>query len=209
MAGLIIGYLLFNFQWFIKMNGSFTSSSKLWGSILLLKTIIETIASLFAAFYLAVALCYQRPKAANSTSVGISDRRRIAVAYFCCDDLDPLALTSIVNHCHEDCGYIFVHDDSITADEKIRVDNIADSINQRYQRKLITIVRREKRVGGKAGAINNLLARLPSEAEFLLSCDSDSYLYSSDTLRKSLSYSGFRSNKNRKAQKAYGYWAKI
>ena len=32
---------------------------------------------------------------------------------------------------------------------------------------------------------------------------------SAQLLQHSLAYSGFRSNKNRKAQKAYGYWAKI
>lgn len=190
-VGILLSiYLSANFLWFGAMNHLLESSSFWWGAIGLFKTCTETLASLYALFYLAVALQYRRPQS-SVPPLPLTLKPRVFVAYFCCDDFDPLALANIAEHCHRDCVQILVHDDSKSESNQEEVNRVCRAINQRYQQvveELVVVIRRSDRSGGKAGAANNLLLHLPEDTEYLLLCDSDSYFYDERVLASALRY---------------------
>lgn len=187
LGTVVAGYLLVNFCGFTQINGLSLPRSDCWLVVFCVKTGIEVVASLYALFYLLVALTYRVPKGASllqnksHTEIG-----GIAIGYLCCDDLDPDALESIARFCGCKEVPILVHDDSSELASRKQVDRVVLALSQKYGR-TITVIRRNQRIGGKPQAVNNLVAYLTDDIEYLLLCDSDSYFYHTDILEQGLS----------------------
>lgn len=172
---------------FGNMNSVYNRPFNTWAILYYVKTIIEIIASCYAIFYFLVAVTYKNPS--KSVSQSISDRatKRTIVAYLCCDDFDRNALESILVN---NIGYnvsILIHDDSSNEKNRMEISIIAEEMSAKYSIE-IQVVRRLDKQGGKPGAINNLLQNIPPDTEYLLLCDSDSYILDRDFLPKALSY---------------------
>lgn len=141
----------------------------------ILKTMIEVIAGLYAALYLAVAVSYRRPETAPSTQSG--DHPDIAVVYLCCDDLDAAAIETIAERCAEAAVSLWVHDDSSQKRSQAQVDATAAQMAFKFGIQ-VSVLRRPTRGGGKPAALNNVVSKLPECIRYILVCDSDTYLYS-------------------------------
>ena len=143
------------------------------------KSGIEFIACIYGVFYLAVAAACRRPddplsRAAEAGKDGPAPRD-LVVVYLCCDDLDKEALNSIAEFCSEAGCALFVHDDSSTAASRLLVKEFVAEL-QVVWRMQIRLLRRPQKSGGKPGAVNYVAESLHPGAEFLLLCDSDSFL---------------------------------
>ena len=128
-----------------------------------------------------VAACYRRtPAGRGGNPLPAEGNHRIAVGYLCCDDMDAEALDNIVCFCVLHDLPLYVHDDS---DSGARNDiNRAISELMSKYKKHVDIIRRASRQGGKPGAVNNLVTQLRTAADFLLLCDSDSFLLNAELL---------------------------
>jgi cellulose synthase/poly-beta-1,6-N-acetylglucosamine synthase-like glycosyltransferase len=97
----------------------------------------------------------------------------LAIVYLCCNDIDETCLESL---CRTDTNgrlKIIVHDDSFSEEEQKRVDSTVGELAGRYAVDM-EVLRRGNREGGKPGALNYVLARIPAVFEWMLICDNDS-----------------------------------
>jgi cellulose synthase/poly-beta-1,6-N-acetylglucosamine synthase-like glycosyltransferase len=146
------------------------------------KLIIECVASCFAVFYLLVAAYYRPPQTQHADgAIFTAASTAIAVAYLCCDDIDPEAFDNVVCFCARHNLALYVHDDSTALASRNGVDLAVERLSAKY-RKVIHVLRRSVRAGGKPGAVNNLVNHLGRNTDLLLLCDSDSFLLAPDLL---------------------------
>jgi membrane glycosyltransferase len=169
------------------LNDVWSRPSGIWAAIYFAKSGIEIVASGFAIFYILVALTYRKPAAIRCLDKPTKAHRHIAIAYLCCEDMDLMALQSIVVSGGRYSTYIVLHDDSNSKQYRVMVDEAAKVLGNQYGVS-IRILRRPHPIGGKPGAVNNVLQHLPSDIEFLLLCDNDSFLPNDDFLDQALSY---------------------
>ncbi len=169
------------------MNGIWDRQWDVWAVVYYAKTGIETIASGFAIFYILVALSYEKPMSSRCPTNSTKEYPNVAFAYLCCDDLEHHALRSIVASGAKYLTHLVLHDDSSSEESRVAVDTAANVLGVEYAQP-IQVLRRPHRVGGKPGAINNILKNLPPEIEFVLICDSDSFLPDSNFLEEALFY---------------------
>lgn len=169
------------------MNNIWDKSWGFWCAVYYVKTGIEVVAGGYVIFYMLVACGYSKPFHSRQTYSSKKQYTNIAVAYFCCDDLDLRALENIVESCVRYQTSLLIHDDSVSTECRTELDKIVTSLQQKYSLDFQTI-RRSRRVGGKPGAINNLMLHLSPDIEFLLLCDSDSFLPQNNFLEEALSY---------------------
>lgn len=162
--------------------------SGFWTPLYFIKICIEFIAGSFAIFYLLVALAYKKPSA-NKYQADSSDLKypNVAVTYLCCDDLDQRALENIASFCLKNKTRLVVHDDSLSEKNHNDLYKLVSGLQQEYFLP-IEIICRLDRVGGKPGALNNIIDNLPDDVEFLLICDSDSFLPNACIIEEILSY---------------------
>lgn len=172
---------------FGSMNDVLTRPRDMWAAIYLAKSGIEIVASGFVLFYVLVALTYRKPFAIRQTVKPAKTKRRIAIAYLCCEDMDRMALQSIVESGVRYSAHLVLHDDSNSEESRKMVDEVVKVLEDYYAIS-IPVLRRSDRSGGKPGAVNNVLRNLPSNIEFLLLCDNDSFLPHNDFLNQALSY---------------------
>ena len=185
--GICIILTLITFYNFGEMNDIWDRHRGLWAIIYYIKTCIETIASGFVLFYIFVALSYQKPKFSSCPKKPKNKYPNVTIVYLCCDDLEKEALQNIAANASKYQTNLMIHDDSSSEEFRVAVDMAVKLIEQECAQS-IQIVRRSHRVGGKPGAINNILKNLPHEIEFLLICDSDSFLPDSNFLEEALCY---------------------
>lgn len=203
MAGV---YLLGVFWAFGLLNGLWTKHWDAWTVVYFIKTVIEVAVAAFLAFYVLVAWRYRAPRQRRqgfcagsvdspirddasepSTAAATGELRccgalsqasRTAVVYLCCDDLDVLALESIVTMVGGTGIDVIVHDDSREPAARREVDAVVADLRGRSGLP-IEVIRRANRVGGKPGAVNGLIERLDPNIEYIVLCDSDSFFYDS------------------------------
>ena len=92
--------------------------------------------------------------------------RRVALLYATMNDVVPECLRAIRQSYPCD---VFVLDDSTNNEARSTVDSISSSMGYR-------VIRREKRQGFKAGAINNWFREYGSSYDYIVLLDADSYL---------------------------------
>lgn len=172
---------------FGSINDVWSRPRDIWAAIYFAKSGIEIVASGFAIFYILVALTYRKPVAIRRMAKPTKTHRRIAIAYLCCEDMDLMALQNIVESGVRYSAHLLLHDDSNSEESREMVDE-AIKVLEDYYAISIRVLRRPHRVGGKPGAVNNVLRNLPSNTEFLLLCDNDSFLPHNDFLDQALSY---------------------
>jgi cellulose synthase/poly-beta-1,6-N-acetylglucosamine synthase-like glycosyltransferase len=68
---------------------------------------------------------------------------------------------------------IIVHDDSHEPAEQEKVDNVVKQLSEEYNLDM-AVLRRGNREGGKPGALNYILAKIPESFDWMLVCDNDS-----------------------------------
>jgi cellulose synthase/poly-beta-1,6-N-acetylglucosamine synthase-like glycosyltransferase len=180
-------FMAASFYMYGSMNGICDRPWNVWGTIYFAKTGIETIASVFAIFYILVALFYRKPTTIYHVAKPVKDHPRIAIAYLCCDDMEHEALQSIVESSARYLAYVVLHDDSRSNESRAMVDMTVKALQDKYAIP-IHVLRRSHRVGGKPGAVNNVMQNLPSDIEFLLLCDNDSFLPHNNFFEQALSY---------------------
>jgi cellulose synthase/poly-beta-1,6-N-acetylglucosamine synthase-like glycosyltransferase len=169
-----------------------------WTVVLVAKVLIEVAASVFAVFYLLVALLYKAPtlhlaeasELTTSTKDGtrrLVTPKRIAIVYLCCNDLDKEAVESILSCRYESLVKLIIHDDSTNHQYASEVTQFIEEMRGKYSTEII-LVRRSARTGGKPGALNNVFTRYHKDFDYFFICDSDSYITDPDFLNKSLPY---------------------
>lgn len=148
-----------------------------WFFVYMLKTTIEIIACNFSAFYLLVAFFYRQPHASVQPSFSSRINTETIVVYLCSDDLNTSALENIVRFCWGSKVGLVIHDDSRSYTSRQSVDAFVSQLRLKYDA-AIQVLRRPIKSGGKPGAVNNVVAHLPEGIQYLLLCDSDSYILS-------------------------------
>ena len=163
-----------------------------WTLVLVTKVLIEVIASVFAIFYLFVALHYRTPAQTSETTELIREKsgtlmipKRIGIIYLCCNDLDKDAVESILSCKYDHLVKLIVHDDSSDNESISEINRFVEEMRQRYDIEII-LMRRSIKNGGKPGALNNIFATYHKEFDYFFICDSDSYIIDREFLNKSL-----------------------
>jgi cellulose synthase/poly-beta-1,6-N-acetylglucosamine synthase-like glycosyltransferase len=172
---------------FGSMNDVLSRPRGVWAAIYFSKSGIEIVASGFAIFYILVAVTYRKPDAIHRMAKPTNKHSHIAIAYLCCEDMDQMALQSVVECGVKHSAHLLLHDDSNSKESREMVNAAVKGLEDHYSVS-IQVLRRPHRVGGKPGAVNNILPNLPPSVEFLLLCDNDSFLSHDDFLDKALTY---------------------
>ena len=109
------------------------------------------------------------PRATPSALVPVSGRQRsgtnVVLLYCTCDDFNEASLAACLDQSHEDT-FLVILDDSETEPMKARVDAFATSHGAE-------VIRRDNRIGYKAGNLNHGLEILSSMYDFFVILDSD------------------------------------
>jgi hypothetical protein len=141
------------------------------------KAAVEVWCSLYAGYFIFISLYFlasvgknnSAPKAATLNS----DCPSLAIVYLCCDDIDRDCLDSLCRTKTHGKLRIIVHDDSHEPAEQEKVDNVVKQLSEEYNLDM-AVLRRGNREGGKPGALNYILAKIPESFEWMLVCDNDS-----------------------------------
>lgn len=163
-----------------------------WTIVLVTKVLIEVVASIFAIFYLFVALLYITPAPNLGTSELIKDNnrklmtpKRIGIIYLCCNDLHRNSAESILSCRYEHLVKLIVHDDSTNHECILEVTQFVEEMQKKYNTEII-LMRRLAKKGGKPGALNNVFVKYYKDFDYFFICDSDSYIIDPDFLNKSM-----------------------
>ena len=111
----------------------------------------------------------------------------MGILYLCCDDLDTEALESLAQLDYEGVLYLIIHDDSKSNSTRAQVDATAERLRRQKQWEVM-VLRRPRREGGKAGALNYVLDQTAHLYEYFLLCDNDSTAQDVLTIEKALPY---------------------
>ncbi len=130
---------------------------------------------------IALTSRYRPMKSLNGTPAN----RRVAILYATMNDVVPECLGAIRQSYPCD---VFVLDDSTDADARSTVDAISSAMGYR-------VIRREKRQGFKAGAINNWFREHATSYDYMVLFDADSYL-PQDWVSEALKYAEHGANAN-------------
>lgn len=111
--------------------------------------------------------------------------RPVVVLYLTAGDFDSVAVSSLLRLRAPGPKLFLIHDDGSDEAARRRMELFARSQPESAQWE-IEIWHRPKREGGKAGAVNWVLARLDPRWELMLLCDNDSIAKDADALRRAL-----------------------
>jgi GT2 family glycosyltransferase len=111
----------------------------------------------------------------------------LGIVYLCCDDLDPEALASLARLRYRGRLHLIVHDDSPTPSGRAAVDAAVARLRPRGRCE-VRVLRRPRREGGKAGAVNYVLEQTAHLYAFFLLCDNDSTALDPRTVERALPY---------------------
>jgi len=178
--GVLLAVAVWNGHWFATLNG-LDHRYGVWLWVYGVKAGVESVGSVFVMFYILVALRYRSravdPRVSDGPNSAWSE---VAVLYLCCDDLQEAALETLARFCTQTSARLVVHDDSSSAAARLAVDRLCDRLRFRFDVD-VEILRRPARGGGKPGAVNHAVQALGSTVDFVLLCDSDSFLPPADT----------------------------
>ena len=178
-------------------TGYVVASSALTGSSAPLETAlaiarlgIELIAGFYVVSTILKCLDYLLAPSSSVTSQPFvagppGEMPRVAILYLCCDDYDPDALRSLCELEYPGHLELIVHDDGGKGPSSLdrRVRAVAEEAGMP-----VTIMRRPRREGGKAGAVNFVLDRIAARFDLLLMCDNDSTALDRRAIAKCVSH---------------------
>jgi GT2 family glycosyltransferase len=156
-------------------------------ALLVAKTLVEIGASLnfFTALFVSVAFLASTEPPTRLRP--ISECPPLGIIYLCCNDLDCDALASLAGLSYRGKLYLVVHDDSSSAQARRDVDAAVERLRE-PSRWEILLLRRPRRDGGKAGAVNYVLEQTSGLYRYFLLCDNDSTVLDPLTIEKALPY---------------------
>lgn len=151
---------------------------------------IELIALAYAAAFAFAAARYiirgkhvSAPAAAATESP--SPPPRAAVIYLCCNDVDAEAMESLSRFEYEGPLIHILHDDSSDPEAQRHTDLVAATVGARTGVRW-TVLRRPDKKGGKAGAMNYVLAKTAHQHDLFLLADNDSIAHDPSLIRKAV-----------------------
>jgi cellulose synthase/poly-beta-1,6-N-acetylglucosamine synthase-like glycosyltransferase len=146
-------------------------------AFILFKAVVEIWCSLYAGYFIFISLYYLativRNDARRKTPSDIANYPALAIVYLCCEDLERDCLESLCRTKTKGTLRIIVHDDSQDVVEQEKVDNAVVRFSEEYNVDVV-VLRRGNREGGKPGAMNYVLDKIPESFEWVLICDNDS-----------------------------------
>lgn len=157
------------------------------GALLAFKTIVEIGASFYGFAFLFIAGAYLFQRKTIRELKPARDNPPVGVIYLCCNDLDRSALFSLANLEYGGKLCFVVHDDSVSADHCREVDQAVDELRRRTAYEVV-LLRRPTKEGGKASAVNYVLAQTAHLFNYFLLCDNDSTGLDRLAIEKALSY---------------------
>lgn len=113
-------------------------------------------------------------------------RRRAAILYLCCGDLEPDALESLSLLEYDAPILHLLHDDSTDPEEQRDVDLLADDLEKRLGVRW-RVLRRPVKGGGKSAVTNYVIEQTSTEHDFFLLADNDSFSHDPKLLLKAAS----------------------
>lgn len=157
-----------------------------WG-ILVAKTAVELIAGTFGVAFLISAITFllMRDGRIRIGPLASESKPSIGIVYLCCDDADWSALESLSFLSYDGPLRLFIHDDSRSEHTRTAVNRMAARL-ETTRTWDVQVLRRPDRSGGKAGAVNYVLAQTAHLYEFILLCDNDSTILDRDTIQRAL-----------------------
>ncbi len=174
----VLAFVWLDLYWLLSLN-ALSGRHGLWFSVYVVKAAIEFVASVYAIFYVLVAVAYcAAPDEGEKPAVN-SARADISIVYLCCDDFDPDALQNLAEFSACTGCRLLVHDDSALEQSRKDVNEMVGRLQANHLSD-VQVLRRGDREGGKPGAVNHVLQNLPPSTEYLLLCDSDSYLFAGE-----------------------------
>ena len=173
-AGVVLALGCLDLHWLLSLN-ALGGRTGLWFWVYTLKAAIELLASVYAVFYLLVALSYRPKHDESGTLVAGASSGNTCVVYLCCDDFDLEAVDSIALFCVlTGCSFL-IHDDSSSEYIRRRVDDAVARFRADCRLE-VQLLRNHHPKGGKPGAVNHAVQALKPSVDYLLLCDSDSHL---------------------------------
>jgi glycosyl transferase family 2 len=187
--GVIATCVIFGI-WYLRylglMLGDVSLTSGAW-ILFGLKTGIELIASFYGIAFLFGAIAYLAMREDRPILGHNAHDVRVGLVYLCCDDLDANALESLSMLSYTGPLVLVIHDDSRSIEQRTRVDEL--SARLRAARGWdVHLLRRRDKSGGKAAAVNYVLAQTGALYDVFLLCDNDSTVLESDTVDRVLPY---------------------
>jgi|GEM_PF-2386086 len=143
---------------------------------------IEVLWSLYAGYFIFISVYFlatagERKNRKPPVKDGAAPS--LCIVYLCCDDLDVGCLASLCRTRTRGALRVIVHDDSSGQDQQRRVDGAVEDLCRRHDVDIV-VLRRGNRLGGKPGALNYVLERIPESFEWMLVCDNDSMAADAD-----------------------------
>ena len=157
-------------------------------TFLTVRIAVEIVLATYAVAFLLVALTFVFM--AESRRAAVVRRRRappVGIVYLCCDDVDRGALESVARLSYRGALHLVIHDDSRDERARLDVDAVASTLRRRRDW-AVQVLRRPQKTGGKAGALNYVLAQTGHLYEHFLLCDNDSTVLDSSTIERALPY---------------------
>ena len=140
-------------------------------ALLLIFILIQILFWFYIFFHLVIiSFSYISPFRKTSIPSNSFSQSLVALLYTTCNDFQEDAARS---HLEQDYKKyrLFILDDSNDIEYRLKVDSFANS----YPGK-VTVIRREGRVGFKAGNVNHALLQIPKEYEYFSISDADTTL---------------------------------
>jgi hypothetical protein len=113
-------------------------------------------------------------------------KRRAAILYLCCGDLEPAAVESLSRLEYDGSILHLLHDDSTDPEEQREVDRVVDELEKKLGVRW-RVLRRPAKGGGKSAVTNYVSEQTSGEHDFFLLADNDSFSHDPKLLLKAAS----------------------
>jgi glycosyl transferase family 2 len=139
----------------------------------------------FAAIFCAIAYLLLKERVPGQKFV--TPAPPVGILYLCCDDLDRGALESLLTLEYRGVVHLVIHDDSKSPESRASVDQAVDQLRcaTRFH---ISLLRRPRKEGGKAGALNYVLQQTGHLYQYFILCDNDTTVVDRQAIEKALTY---------------------
>src|ERR1043166_7150556 len=156
--------------------------------LLVFKTVVEVAASFYGIAFLLSAITYLFPRGPFPASEKVFRNPSVGIVYLCCDDLDREAMESFTKLRYPGKLLLIVHDDSNAEQTRSDVKSAAKRMRSSGVFADVILLRRPRKEGGKAGALNYVLEQTGHLYEYFLLCDNDSTVLDPLSIEKALPY---------------------
>lgn len=151
------------------------------------KMAVELSASFFAFTFVYSAIAYLLIRETPPPSTELTSYPPVGIVYLCCHDLDRKALASLAGLTYPGALYLIVHDDADTPQAQAEVNAVVEALRPDGGREVL-LLRRSRRDGGKAGALNYVLKHTGHLYDYFLLCDNDTMALDPQPLEQALPY---------------------